>query len=66
MSEPTPRLYADLAAWWPALSAPEDYAEEASFFRQALLSTAPNSPHTLLELGSGGAATPSTSSKPSR
>ena len=54
MSEPTPRLYADLAAWWPALSAPEDYAEEASFFRQALLSTAPTPPHTLLELGSGG------------
>jgi SAM-dependent methyltransferase len=54
MNPPTPRLYADLASWWPALSPPEEYAEEAGFFRQALLSTAPSPPRTLLELGSGG------------
>jgi SAM-dependent methyltransferase len=53
--QPTlPRLYADLSDWWPALSRVEDYEEEAGFFRQALLSTAPGAPRTLLELGSGG------------
>jgi hypothetical protein len=26
----TPTLYAELAEWWPLLSAPEDYAEEAA------------------------------------
>jgi SAM-dependent methyltransferase len=43
-----------LASWWPALSPVEDYEEEAAFFRQVLLSTPANPPHTLLELGSGG------------
>jgi hypothetical protein len=32
-----PTLYTDLAAWWPLLSAPEDYAEEAGFYRDILL-----------------------------
>jgi SAM-dependent methyltransferase len=54
MSDSSPRLYADLAAWWPALSSHEEYAEEAAFFRQALLSVSPTPPQTLLELGSGG------------
>ena len=49
-----PRLYRDLAGWWPLLSSPEDYAEEAEFYRQSILSICELAPHTLLELGSGG------------
>ena len=29
----TPRLYRELAEWWPLLSAPEEYAEEAEDYR---------------------------------
>jgi hypothetical protein len=49
-----PRLYTELADWWPVLSAPEDYAEEAAFYRQALLAAGATPPAMLLELGSGG------------
>ena len=49
-----PRLYGDLAPWWPVLSAPEDYAEEAKFYRKAIVSHCLNVPKRLLELGSGG------------
>jgi SAM-dependent methyltransferase len=49
-----PKLYSDLADWWPVLSTPEDYAEEAAFYRQALLDTSAREIRTLLELGSGG------------
>lgn len=50
----TPKLYAELAEWWPLLSAPEDYAEEAATWL-TLLKEAGNVPaRTLLELGSGG------------
>ena len=52
-TEPT-KMYTDLAAWWPLLSAPDDYAEEAAFFRDVLDQAAPTPPRTLLELGSGG------------
>jgi len=52
--DPLPSLYSDLAAWWPLLSAPEEYAEEAEFYRQALLSACASPPQTVLELGSGG------------
>ena len=31
----TPKLYGDLADWWPLLSAPADYAEEAAFYQRA-------------------------------
>ena len=50
----TPRLYDDLAGWWPLLSAPEEYAEEAAFYRQALVDAAERPVRTVLELGSGG------------
>ena len=30
------RLYQDLAAWWPLISPPEEYAEEAVFAGQVL------------------------------
>jgi hypothetical protein len=48
------RLYDDLASWWPLLSAPEDYAEEAAFYERALVDACERAPRTLLELGSGG------------
>jgi SAM-dependent methyltransferase len=47
-------MYGELAAWWPLLSAPEDYAEEAAFYQKTLLETSDSPPRTLLELGSGG------------
>jgi SAM-dependent methyltransferase len=49
-----PRLYADLADWWPLMSAPADYVEEAVFYRDALLHACTFEPRTLLELGCGG------------
>jgi SAM-dependent methyltransferase len=58
-SSPTPRMYADLATWWPLLSAPEDYEEEAAFFRELLDEGSHAPPRTLLELGSGGGNTAS-------
>jgi SAM-dependent methyltransferase len=54
MPEPLPRLYTELADWFHLLTAPEEYAEEAELFRQALVETAATPPRTLLELGSGG------------
>jgi SAM-dependent methyltransferase len=50
----TLRLYNELASWWPLMSAPEDYAEEAAFYQQTLLDACERSPRTMLELGSGG------------
>jgi SAM-dependent methyltransferase len=47
-------LYSDLAAWWPLMSAPEDYAEEAAFYQQTLLTNSQRPVQTMLELGSGG------------
>lgn len=53
-SEHLPKLYRELADWWPVLSAPEDYAEEAAFYEKTLRAECGFEPHTLLELGSGG------------
>ena len=50
----SPRLYSDFASWFHLLTAPEDYAEEAEIYRQALLAACQSPPQTLLELGSGG------------
>lgn len=49
-----PMLYKELADWWPVLSSPEDYAEEAEFYRKTIIATCSYSPKTILELGSGG------------
>jgi ubiquinone/menaquinone biosynthesis C-methylase UbiE len=49
-----PKLYRELAAWWPLLSAPEDYAEEAAFYERVIIDACARPPETLLELGSGG------------
>ena len=50
---PRHRLYGDLASWWPLISPPEEYAEEAAF-AASLLRTANPPTRTVLELGSGG------------
>jgi SAM-dependent methyltransferase len=47
------RLYGDLAAWWPLISAPEEYTEEAAT-AAAVLNTASIPVREVLELGSGG------------
>jgi hypothetical protein len=47
-------MYTEVATWWPLLSPPDDYIDEAAFFRQVFVSAGlPPSP-SLLELGSGG------------
>jgi SAM-dependent methyltransferase len=47
------RLYQDLAAWWPLISPPDEYAEEATYLATVLRSaSAPM--HEVLDLGSGG------------
>ncbi len=49
-----PKLYQELSEWWPILSTPEDYAEEAEFYRNVILDNCDFLPKTMLELGSGG------------
>jgi len=46
------KLYQELAEWWPLVSSPDDYADEAGQYA-ALLNTACR-PERVLELGSGG------------
>jgi SAM-dependent methyltransferase len=48
------RLYQEFAEWWPLLSAPADYAEEAAFYEATLLRASSGPLSTMLELGSGG------------
>jgi SAM-dependent methyltransferase len=48
------KMYSELATWWPLLSPPEDYVDEAIFFRKVLSEAdLPVSP-SFLELGCGG------------
>lgn len=49
-----PRLYRELAEWWPLLSAPEEYAEEAADYTRLILESVQGDAHEVLELGSGG------------
>lgn len=48
------KLYTELAEWWPLLSDPADYREEAEIFRQAIIEQSHQQPSAMLELGSGG------------
>lgn len=48
------RMYSDLAVWWPLLSPPSEYAEEAADLLPSILAAPDAPPTTLLELGSGG------------
>ncbi len=52
--EEFPKLYTELADWFHLLTAPDDYAEEADFYRQVILAWSDEFPRTMLELGSGG------------
>ncbi len=48
------KMYEELADWWPLLSMPDDYVEEAAFFRDAFARCGAPSSGAMLELGSGG------------
>ena len=48
------KMYGELAAWWPLLSPPADYEEEAAFYGRTLAAACQRPPRTVLELGSGG------------
>jgi SAM-dependent methyltransferase len=49
----THRFYGELAVWWPLISPPEEYEEEAAFSAR-LLQGAARPVREVLELGSGG------------
>lgn len=49
-----PLMYQEMSSWWPLLSAPAEYEEEATFYLRTLLAGCESKPRTLLELGSGG------------
>lgn len=49
-----PRMYRDLAKWWPLLSPVEDYAEETEVLRSVFDEKLGAGRHTLLDLGVGG------------
>jgi SAM-dependent methyltransferase len=49
-----PKLYNELATWWPLLSPVADYTEEAGFFWRVMRDTGLPPAPSLLELGSGG------------
>lgn len=49
-----PKMYEELASWWPLLSPAADYEEEATFYGNALVAACARPPRTALELGSGG------------
>jgi hypothetical protein len=53
MTEP-PKMYGELAPWWPLLSSPADYEEEASYWADVLTRHCGEPCRALLELGSGG------------
>lgn len=47
-------MYRDLAPWWPLLSHPSEYQEEARSYEKAIEEHTRRPVSTLLELGSGG------------
>lgn len=49
----SPRLYRDLAEWYPLLTPVVDYVEEAAFYRRLFETHAAQPPRTLLDLGCG-------------
>jgi len=48
------KLYSELADWWPLMSAPADYAEEAAFYFDTMGKAVSSPIETMLELGAGG------------
>ncbi len=53
-SHDLPQIYTELAPWFHLLTAPEEYDEEAKFYRGVIVEASSRPPRTLLELGSGG------------
>ncbi len=51
---PAPRLYTEWAEWWPLLSAPEMYEEDAAAYAAILQQVGTPPVRTCLELGCGG------------
>ena len=49
-----PMMYDELASWWPLLSPPADYEEEAGSYARILTDACAGPIRTVLELGSGG------------
>lgn len=47
-------FYTELASWWPLISPPSDYVEEAADLLPTLRAAGDAPPRTLLELGCGG------------
>jgi SAM-dependent methyltransferase len=56
MASMTYRLYQELAGWWPLISPPDEYAEEAAYLAAVLGSAAipAREVREVLDLGSGG------------
>lgn len=54
MPVPLPKMYSEIASWWPLLSKPEDHREEVEFFLRVLDRFEEIPIRTMLELGSGG------------
>ncbi len=50
----TKQLYDDLADWWPVISPPSEYAEEATLYVDTIRAAARGPVREVLELGSGG------------
>jgi SAM-dependent methyltransferase len=48
------RLYHDIADWWPVISPPSEYAEEAALYVETIRASARRPVREVLELGSGG------------
>ena len=48
------KLYDELASWWPLMSPPREYAEEAAFYCRGLDTAARHPIETIVELGAGG------------
>jgi len=47
-------LYYDIAEWWPVISPPSEYAEEAALYVEMIRAQARRQVREVLELGSGG------------
>jgi hypothetical protein len=47
-------MYSELAGWWPLVSPPSHYVEEAADLLPDLINATEPPPRTMLELGSGG------------
>jgi trans-aconitate methyltransferase len=48
------RLYDEIADWWPVISPPAEYAEEATLYVDMIRASAQRPVREVLELGSGG------------